>query len=96
MQRRGGKKIAAAFTESFPSRQGIHPGQPSSALPRDKGLANDAPIQGPEGFEHSAQLQVGKDMTPLTKAVSHISADLNTRVELAASPCSLQALITSP
>lgn len=92
MQQRGGEKIAAAFRETFTSHKGIHPWQPSSTLVRDKGLANDAPIQGTEGFGHAAQLQVGKDMTLLTKAVSHISTDLNTRAELAASPCSLQAL----
>lgn len=94
MQRRGGK-ITAAFMETFASRKGAHLRQPSSTLARDKGLANDAPIQCTEGFGHAAQLQAGKDTTRLTRAVSHISTDLNSRAELTASPCSLQALISS-
>lgn len=94
MCNRGGR-IAAAFTGTFSLRKCIHPRQPSSTLTQDKGLANAAPIQRTEGFGHATQPQVGKGMTLLTKAVSQISTDLNTKVELSVSPYSLQVLISS-
>jgi len=80
-QRRG--RTAAAFIEPFSLHMCIHPQQPSSTLTQDKGLANAASIQCTDGFGHAAQLQVGKGMTLLTKAVSQISTDLYTKVELA-------------
>lgn len=56
--------------ETFSLCLGTDLWQPSLTLTQDKGLGSDAPIQGSEGFGHAAQLQVGKDTTLLTKAVS--------------------------
>lgn len=89
MQWRGGNNSSCIY-RNFYFTSGHSPMTSTLHPDTDTGLANDAPIQGAEGFGHAAQRQVGKDMTPLTKAVSHIPADLNTRVELAVSPCSLQ------
>ena len=55
----------------------------SSMLTQDKGFANAAPIHYSEGFGHTTQPRVGKVTTLLTKAVSQISTDLNTKTELA-------------
>lgn len=53
------------------------------ALAQDRGFFSIAPVQYTKGFGHTKQLQVGKGMTLLAKAVSQVSTDLNTNVELA-------------
>lgn len=89
------RKNSSCLCETFTLRKCIHPRQASSALTQDKGLANAAAIQCTESFGHTTQLQVGKGMTLLTKAVSQISTNLNTKAELAGSPYFPQALIGS-